>query len=155
MERIACNILLYVKWIVSGNLLYDSGNSNWGSVTTQRGGMWQEVEGRLLRKGTSIWMYGRSQLNIVIILQLKINNEKIGKKPKTKKNLSLVLFVLSTSRLQVTIESPSLQTLTVHSLSSLLISCLQIPNINSNSGSPKQRSIFLPKSFFVLLQNHI
>ena len=26
--------LLYVKWIASGNLLYDSGNSNWCSVTT-------------------------------------------------------------------------------------------------------------------------
>ena len=24
----------YVKWVASGNLLYDSGNSNWGSVTT-------------------------------------------------------------------------------------------------------------------------
>ena len=26
--------LPYVKQIASGNLLYDSGNSNWGSVTT-------------------------------------------------------------------------------------------------------------------------
>ena len=86
MERVPWkHTLTYVKQIASGNLLYDSGNSNWGSVTTQRGGMWQEVEGRLLRKGTSIWMYGRSQLNIVIILQLKINNEKIGKKPKPKR----------------------------------------------------------------------
>ena len=113
--------------------------------------MWQEVEGRLARKGTSMLMYGRNKQNIVIILQLKINNEKIGKKTKTKKNLSSVLLVLSTSRLQVTIESPSLQTLTVHSLNSLLISSLEIPNITSNSGSPKQRSIFLPKSFFVLV----
>ena len=31
--------LPYVKWIASGNLLCDSGNSNQGSVTTQRGGM--------------------------------------------------------------------------------------------------------------------
>ena len=26
--------LLYVKQIASGNLVYDTGNSNWGSVTT-------------------------------------------------------------------------------------------------------------------------
>ena len=29
----------HVKWIASGNLLYDSGNSNRGSVTTQEGGV--------------------------------------------------------------------------------------------------------------------
>ena len=94
-------------------------------------------------------MYGRNQQNIVIILQLKIM-KKLEKKQE-QKNLSLVLLFLSTSRLQATIESPSLQKLTVHTLSSLLISSLQIPNITSNSGSPKQLSIFLPKSFFVLL----
>ena len=26
--------LPYVKWIPSGNLLYDPGDSNWGSMTT-------------------------------------------------------------------------------------------------------------------------
>ena len=31
--------LPYVKQIASGNLLYDSGNANQGSVTTERGGM--------------------------------------------------------------------------------------------------------------------
>ena len=40
-ERVGCmerviwkHTLLYVKWIASGNLLYDSGNSKQGSVTT-------------------------------------------------------------------------------------------------------------------------
>ena len=31
--------------IVNGNLLDDSGNSNWGSVKTQRGGMGWDGEG--------------------------------------------------------------------------------------------------------------
>ena len=30
--------LPYVKYIANANLLCDSGNSNWGSVTPQRGG---------------------------------------------------------------------------------------------------------------------
>ena len=35
MERVTWkHILPYVKQIANGNLLYDSGNSNWGSVTT-------------------------------------------------------------------------------------------------------------------------
>ena len=33
-------ILTYVKEITSGNFLYDSGNSNPGSVTTVRGEEW-------------------------------------------------------------------------------------------------------------------
>ena len=34
MERVAWKqTLSNVKWIASGNLLYDSGNSNWGSLT--------------------------------------------------------------------------------------------------------------------------
>ena len=156
--------LTYVKQVASGNLLYsviwesDSGNSNWGSVTTQRGRIWQEVEGRLTRKGTyvylrlihvDVWKKSTEYCNYPSIK----NNEKIGKKQE-QKNLSLVLLFLSTSRLQATTESPPLQKLTVHTLSSLLISSLQIPHIASNSGSPKQLSIFLPKSFFVLLWNH-
>ena len=32
--------LPYVKQIVNRNLLYNSGNSKWSSVTTQRGGSW-------------------------------------------------------------------------------------------------------------------
>ena len=35
-----------VKQITNGNLLYDSGNSNQGSVTTQRGGKEWEVARR-------------------------------------------------------------------------------------------------------------
>ena len=45
----------YGKQIASGNLLYDSGNSNWGSVTTQRGGMKWEVGGRDSRGRGRIW----------------------------------------------------------------------------------------------------
>ena len=36
--------LTCVKQIASGNLLYDSGNSNQGSVTTYRGGMGREAQ---------------------------------------------------------------------------------------------------------------
>ena len=35
-----------------GNLLYDSGNSDWGSVTTYSGGMGWEVGRRFKREGT-------------------------------------------------------------------------------------------------------
>ena len=39
MERITWKLtLLYVKQIANGNLLYDSGNSNRGYVTTRGGG---------------------------------------------------------------------------------------------------------------------
>ena len=35
MERVTWKLTLpYVKWIVNGNLLYGSGNSNRGSVST-------------------------------------------------------------------------------------------------------------------------
>ena len=46
----------YVKQIASGNLLYDSGNSNWCSVTTWWGRMGQEVGRRFKREGTCITM---------------------------------------------------------------------------------------------------
>ena len=46
--------LTYVKQIASGNLLYDSGNSNWGSVTAQKGGMQWRWEGGSRR---SLWMW--------------------------------------------------------------------------------------------------
>ena len=39
MERVTWKLTLpYVKQIANGNLLYGSGNSNRGSVSTQRGG---------------------------------------------------------------------------------------------------------------------
>ena len=47
--------LPYVKWIASGNLMYDSRSSNRGSVTTSRGGM--EWEGDSRGRG-SVYTYG-------------------------------------------------------------------------------------------------
>ena len=41
--------------MASGNLLYDSGNLNRGSVIIQNGGMKRGVEGRCGREGT--WVY--------------------------------------------------------------------------------------------------
>ena len=49
--------LPYVKQIANGNLLYDSGNSNQGSVTPQRGGMGREVGGRFKREGTQVYLW--------------------------------------------------------------------------------------------------
>ena len=46
--------LTYVKQIASGNSLYDSRNSNWGSVITKRCGKGWEVGGRLNRAGTYV-----------------------------------------------------------------------------------------------------
>ena len=84
MERVAWkHTLMYIKQIASGNLLYDSGKSNWGSATTQTGGMVWEVGGRLKREGKYVYLwlihvdiYGRNKHNIIIILQLKINKKK-------------------------------------------------------------------------------
>ena len=64
----------------------DSGNSNQGSVTTQRGGVWREVGGMFKWEGTwvNLWLihvdvqYKPMQYFRAIILQLKIN--KILKK---------------------------------------------------------------------------
>ena len=42
--------LTYVKQIANGNLLYDTGNSNWGSVTTERSGKGWEVGGRFKKE---------------------------------------------------------------------------------------------------------
>ena len=50
--------LPYVKEIANGSLLCDSGNANWGSETTQRGGMgWEGQEGghRGLPVADSCW----------------------------------------------------------------------------------------------------
>ena len=44
MERVTWKFALpYVEQIAKGNLLYGSGNSNRGSVSTQRGGMGREM----------------------------------------------------------------------------------------------------------------
>ena len=42
----------YVRQIANENLLYDSGNSNWGSVTTSRVRMGRELGGRFKRERT-------------------------------------------------------------------------------------------------------
>ena len=53
MERVTWKLTIpYVKYITNGNLLYDSGNSNRGSVTTYRGGMEREMGGNFKREGT-------------------------------------------------------------------------------------------------------
>ena len=55
MERLTWKLTIpYVRQIVNENLLYDSGNSNRGSVTILKGGVGREM-GRPRRKGT--WVY--------------------------------------------------------------------------------------------------
>ena len=47
MERVTLKLTLpYVKEIDNGNLLYDSVNLNWGSVTARRGGKGKEGSGK-------------------------------------------------------------------------------------------------------------
>ena len=47
MERVTQkHALRYIKQIANGNFLYDSGNSNLGSVATYRGGIGREMGGR-------------------------------------------------------------------------------------------------------------
>ena len=41
----------------NGNLLYGSGNSNKGSVTTNRSGMGREMGGRCKREGTYVYLW--------------------------------------------------------------------------------------------------
>ena len=73
--------------MVSGNLLYDSGNSNWGSVITERGGKGWEVGGRSKREGTHVHLWlihvgvwqKATQYYETIILQLKINFKNLSK----------------------------------------------------------------------------
>ena len=58
LERVMWKFTIpYVKQIGNGNLLYDSGNSNRGSVTgwDVKGGMRREIGGRFTREGT--WVY--------------------------------------------------------------------------------------------------
>ena len=53
------NMCTTICKIVSGNLLYDSGNSNWGSVTTQRGGLAWEGDSRWRFKREGKYVYLR------------------------------------------------------------------------------------------------
>ena len=63
-EKVGCvqrvtwkNTLPYVKQIADGNLLYDSGNSNRATVSTWRGGMGREMEGRFKREGIYVYLW--------------------------------------------------------------------------------------------------
>ena len=79
MERVPWKLILpYVKQIANGNLLYDSGNSNQGSVTTQRVGKGWEMGRRFKKKGTCVYLWlihvvwlKPVQFCKTIILQLK------------------------------------------------------------------------------------
>ena len=70
--------LPYVKQRANGNLMYDSGNSSWSSVTTQRV--------KIGREGTKVYLWlihvdvGQKPMHCsrVIILQLKINLKKLS-----------------------------------------------------------------------------
>ena len=43
--------------IANGNLLYDSGNSNRGSVSTWKGRMGREIGGRFIREGIYVYLW--------------------------------------------------------------------------------------------------
>ena len=87
MDRVAWeHIVSCVKQIASRNFLCDSGNSNWGSVTTYRSGMgWDGVGGgrKVLEGGdTYLWLIHvvvwqkPTQYCKAIILQLKLSKFK-------------------------------------------------------------------------------
>ena len=46
-----------VKEIANGNLLYGSGNSNRGSVSTERGGMGRAMGGGFKREGIYVYLW--------------------------------------------------------------------------------------------------
>ena len=49
--------ITYVTSIANGTLLHGSGNSNWGSASTLRGGMGQEMGGRFKREGIYVYLW--------------------------------------------------------------------------------------------------
>ena len=58
MERVTWKLTLqYVKQIADGNLLFGSGNSNQGSVSTQMCGMGKEKGGRFKREGIHVYLW--------------------------------------------------------------------------------------------------
>ena len=58
MERITWKLTLpYVKQIANRNLLYGSGNSNSGSVSTYRGGMGWKTGGNFKREGIHVYLW--------------------------------------------------------------------------------------------------
>ena len=100
MERIRQKYTLpYVKQIANGNLLYDSGNSNQGSKTTQRGRTGWKVGGKFKREGiyvhlwlihVDVWQKPPPQHCKAIIFQLKINKFLKILKDDTVKVLSSI-----------------------------------------------------------------
>ena len=83
-------ILPYVKQIAGGNLLYDSGNLNWGFSTIQRDEMYWEVGERFKKEGARLYLrlmhvdvwQKPTQYCKTVTLQLKVN--------KRKKKLALI-----------------------------------------------------------------
>ena len=75
----------YEKLDSRGNSLCDTGSSNWGSVTTYRGGMGWEVGGRFQREGIYVYLWlihvdvwqKPTQHCKAITLQLKMHNKKL------------------------------------------------------------------------------
>ena len=66
MKRVTWKLKLpYAKEIANWNLLYGSGNSNRGSVSTQRGGMEREMGGRFKSEG----IYGSPALPSESVLE--------------------------------------------------------------------------------------
>ena len=84
--------LPYVKQRASGNLQYDTGGSDWCSVTFQRGGTGWEMGGRFMREGIYVYLWlthvdvqqKSTQYCRTVICQLKISKfvfapSKLGK----------------------------------------------------------------------------
>ena len=58
MERVTQKFRLpFIKLIAKGNLLYGSGNSNRGSVSTSRGRMGKEIGGRVKIEGIFVYLW--------------------------------------------------------------------------------------------------
>ena len=58
MERVTWKLKLpYVKWIANGIVLYGSGNSNRGSVSTSRSGVGRVMGGRFKREGICVYLW--------------------------------------------------------------------------------------------------
>ena len=58
MERVTWKLTLpYVKKIANGNLLYGSGNSNRGSISTYRGEMGRDMGERFNREGIYVYLW--------------------------------------------------------------------------------------------------
>ena len=97
--------LTYVKQIANGSLLYDSGNSNHGSVTIQRGEKRKEV-GQRFKMGDQVCLWlicvdvwqKQTQYCKVIILQLNkffLNVQgyvRRNKKQISEKNIRIAVF---------------------------------------------------------------